>query len=363
MAYFTGAEKAKFGGGAYFRRFVHTSRRPGVENGVKQAYRIAFDRKSPQDLSIPLSGSIMSASVRRFLSELSPVTAAVLIMLAGMFLFTLNDAIGKWLTSSYSVGQLVFIRSLVALIILSPFLWRAGVKQLFVVERPWTLFVRVVLTVVDSLTFYFAVASLPLADVMTYWLAAPIYVAAFAPLLLGEHVGWRRWTAIGFGFLGVIIALEPSRAMLSLSALVPILGSMAFGFVLLSARSLRSTPGIAMIFWQTLGGAVVGLCTLPFSWHTPTATDWPLLALLGLLAMLAHVMVNWAFKLADAATVAPLQYTQLFWAIVFGWLVFGDFPSIAKIVGAACIIGSGLYIFFRERKLKKVDKVLPAVPE
>lgn len=305
----------------------------------------------------------MPAFLRRSFAELSPATSAVVIMLVGMFLFTLNDAIGKWLTSAYSVGQLVFIRSLVALLILAPFVWRAGWKQLFVTERPKTLFVRVILTVVDSLTFYFAVAALPLADVMTYWLAAPIYVAAFAPLVLGEQVGWRRWTAIGFGFLGVIVALEPSSAMLSISAVLPILGSMAFGFVLLSARTLRATPGIAMIFWQTLGGAVVGLCTLPFSWHTPSAADLPLLVLLGLLAMLAHVMVNWAFKLADAATVAPLQYTQLFWAIVFGWLVFGDFPSMAKFVGAALIIASGLYIFFRERALNKRDKVLPAIPE
>jgi drug/metabolite transporter (DMT)-like permease len=87
------------------------------------------------------------------------------------------------------------------------------------------------------------------------------------------------------------------------------------------------------------------------------------LFMLGLLASLAHVMVNWAFKLADAAAIAPLQYTQLFWAILFGWLVFGDFPSAAKFIGAALIIASGLYIYFRERTLKKVDKVLPAIPE
>lgn len=305
----------------------------------------------------------MPAFVRRSFAKLSPVTAAVLIMLTGMFLFTANDAVGKWLTSTYSVGQLLFVRNFAALIILLPFLWKAGLRQLFVTERPWTLVIRVVLTAVDTLTFYYAVSSLPLADVMTYWLAAPIYVAAFAPLLLGEHVGWRRWTAIGCGFLGVLIALEPSSSMFTPAAIVSLVGSMAFGFVLLSARSLRSTPGIAMIFWQTAGGAFVGLLTVPLAWTTPSLEHLPLLALLGLLAMLAHVMVNWAFKLADAATVAPLQYTQLFWAIVFGWLVFGDFPSVAKFVGSGLIIASGLYIFFRERALKKQDKVLPAIPE
>jgi drug/metabolite transporter (DMT)-like permease len=198
---------------------------------------------------------------------------------------------------------------------------------------------------------------------MTYWLAAPIYVATFSPLLLGEHVGWRRWTAIAIGFVGVIVALEPSRALLSWSAIVSIIGSLAFGFVLLSARSLKETPGITMIFWQTAGALLVSSLVVPLSWKTPQTFDLLPLALLGLLAMLAHVMINWAFKLADAAAVAPLQYTQLFWAIVFGWLVFGDFPSIAKFIGAGLIIASGLYIFFRERTLGKRDRVLPAVPE
>ena len=305
----------------------------------------------------------MPAFLTRPFASLHSTSAAVIIMLASMLCFTTNDAIGKWLTSSYSISMLVFCRGIAGLILLSPFLWKAGWRKLFILDRPLLLIVRVALTIIDSYTFYFAVAYLPLADVMTYWLAAPIYVATFAPLLLGEHVGWRRWTAIGCGFLGVLVALEPSRAMLSTSAIVSILGSMAFGFVLLSARSLKETPGISMIFWQTAGAAIVSAFIVPFSWHTPPAGDVLPLFMLGLLAMLAHIMVNRAFKLADAAAVAPLQYTQLFWAIVFGWLVFGDFPSPAKFIGAGLIIASGLYIFFRERALKKVDKVLPAIPE
>jgi drug/metabolite transporter (DMT)-like permease len=304
----------------------------------------------------------MPAFLPRSIST-SPTTSAVLIMLLGMLLFTANDAIGKWLTGSYAVGQLVFVRSLAALVILLPFVWRAGLRQILAFDRPRTFFLRVVLTVVDSFAFYYAVSLLPLADVMTYWLAAPIYVAAFAPLLLKEHVGWRRWAAIGFGFIGVLVALEPSTAMFTPAALVSLVGSLCFGFVLLSARSLRSASGMSMIFWQTLGGLIGGLATVPFSWTTPPPGHWPVLVALGLLAMLAHVAVNWAFKLADAATVAPLQYTQLFWAIVFGWLFFGDFPSIAKLIGAAMIIASGLFIFFRERRIGKRDKVLPAIPE
>lgn len=283
----------------------------------------------------------------------APASSAIIIMLLSMFLFTSNDAVGKWLTGSYSVGQLVFIRSLVALLVLSPFVWQAGPMSLLRFERSGLFWIRVALTLADSFSFYFAVSYLPLADVMTYWLAAPIYVAALSPLLLGEKVGWRRWSAIGIGFLGVIIALEPSRNMLSPAAIASLFGSLSFGLVMLTARSLRATSGLTMIFWQSFGGVIVGLVTLPFAWTTPPVHHWPALALLGLLAMVAHVFVNWAFKLADAATVAPLQYTQLLWAIVYGWLVFGDFPSIAKFIGAGLIIASGLFIFFRERQVKQ----------
>lgn len=294
----------------------------------------------------------MIAAIRRRIGA-TPVMSAVLIMLLGMFLFTANDAVGKWLTGSYSVGQLMFVRGVVALAILLPLIRQTGLGRLLAVEQPWTLALRVLLTVVDGFAFYYAVSLLPLADVMTFWLAAPIYVAAFSPLLLGEHVGWRRWTAIAVGFAGVIVALEPSRQMLSYAALASLGGSLAFGFAMLTARTLRSTAGITMIFWQSMGGLIAGAMTVPFSWTTPPPSQWPAFILFGVLAMLAHVSVNLAFKLADASAIAPLQYTQLLWAILFGWVVFGDFPSSAKFIGAALIVASGLFIFLRERQLKK----------
>jgi drug/metabolite transporter (DMT)-like permease len=296
-------------------------------------------------------------------AKASSASTAVIIMLTGMLMFALNDVMGKWLVSTYTVGQVVFVRSVAAIVFLTPFLWWTGLKPLFAVERPVMQVVRVVLSTAEVFGFYFAVAYLPLADVMTYWLAAPVYVAALSPLLLGEKVGWRRWTAIGFGFLGVIIALEPSSAMFTLPAVISIFGSMAFAFMLMSGRSLRGTPDTVLVFWQTVGAGVAGLVTVPFAWTTPSSIDLTLLALLGIVAMLAHVLVNRALKLADAATVAPLQYTLLFWAIVFGWLVFGDVPSMSMMIGAALIVASGLYIFFRERALNKREKVLPAIPE
>jgi drug/metabolite transporter (DMT)-like permease len=278
---------------------------------------------------------------------------AIAVMLPAMLMFTLNDVMGKWLVATYSVGQVLLIRSAAAMIVLLPFLWRDGVKPLFAVERPGMQALRVLLSSAEVYCFYFAVITLPLADVMTYWLAAPIYVAAMSPFLLGERVGWRRWLAILIGFGGVIIALEPSAATLTAPALISIFGSFCFAFMMLSGRALRGTPDTTLVFWQIVGAGLFGVVTAPFGWVTPTAFDLALLGLLGVVAMAAHMLVNRSLKLADAAVVAPFQYTLLFWAVIFGFFVFGDIPRPAMLVGAAVIVAAGLFIFFREKMLER----------
>jgi len=150
------------------------------------------------------------------------VRAGVALMLLGMLLFSLNDVMGKWLVATYSVGQVLLIRSFAGLVALTPFIWAAGAASLFRIERPGLQALRAALATVEVFCFYAAVQYLPLADAMTYWLAAPIYVAALSPLLLGERVGWRRWCAIAVGFGGVVIAMGPSAAALSPAAVLPL---------------------------------------------------------------------------------------------------------------------------------------------
>ncbi|TIL79732.1 MAG: DMT family transporter, partial [Mesorhizobium sp.] len=131
--------------------------------------------------------------------------AGILLMLAGDFLFALNDAMGKWLVASFSVGQVVLIRSIGAFFVLGPMIARQGAARLFRMERLELQVLRVVMTTLDTALFYAAVVYLPLADVMSFYMAGPIYVAALSHLLLGEKVGWRRWMAILVGFCGVLI--------------------------------------------------------------------------------------------------------------------------------------------------------------
>ncbi len=265
----------------------------------------------------------------------------VIIMLLGMLMFSLNDVMGKWLVATYSVSQLMVIRSIAALLVLSPFILKRGLRSMLQVERPWLQALRSLLFAVDASAFYFAVAYMPLADTMTYWLAAPIYVAAASPLLLGEKVGWRRWTAILIGFAGVVIALEPSKDTFSLPALIALVGSAAFAFALMLGRTLRSTPDTTLVFWQVIGALVfslIGVAANPSGWAPVDGEAILQLGMLGIVAMLAHILVNRALKLADAATVVPLQYTLLLWAVVFGWFFFGDMPRPTVIIGAGLIV-------------------------
>lgn len=275
----------------------------------------------------------------------------ILLMLLAVLMFSLNDVMGKWLVSTYSVGQLLLVRSAAAMAVLAPLILRSGWRTLFDIERPRLMVLRALLTTMEVAAFYYAVAYMPLADATTFWMAGPVYVAALSPLLLGEHVGWRRWTAIVIGFLGVLIALRPSSETLTLPALIALLGSLCFALMMITGRALRRSSDLAMVFWPTFGAAIIGLVTLPLATVMPTPLDFSLLALLGVVALIAHAFMNRSLMLADAATVTPYQYTLLVWIMIFGWLFFGEMPRITTIVGASFIVASGLFIFFREQQL------------
>ena len=202
-------------------------------------------------------------------------------MLLGMVMFSLNDVLGKWLVSSYSVPQLMLIRSVAAVTVLLPFFWRSGWRGLIRVERPRLQALRSSLFAFEAIAFYFAVGYMSLADTMTYWLATPIYVAALSPLMLGEKIGWRRWTAILIGFAGVVIALEPSAESLTLPALIAFCGSIAFAFAMIFGRTLRATPDTTLVFWQVAVAAVfavVGLAFDPVGWTPVRPVDFGLLS-------------------------------------------------------------------------------------
>ena len=280
--------------------------------------------------------------------------AGIALMVLAIFMFSFGDAMGKFLVGTYSVGQLLFLRACAALLLMSPLIWRQR-HDFFHLERPWLQLLRVTLSTLDVAGFFLASVYLPLADVITYYLAGPIFVTAMSAIFLREQVGWRRWTAILIGFCGVLIALRPSAQTVSLPALIALGGSLSFATLMLITRSLRKTPDIVMASSQFVGTFLLGAVLSAFHWVPPTPGSLVIFTLAGCISVTALFCVNRSLKLAPASVVVPYQYSMIVWAVIFGFVVFGDVPKIATIVGAAIIIGAGFYIYLRERDLGRAS--------
>jgi drug/metabolite transporter (DMT)-like permease len=303
----------------------------------------------------------MTAPIRTTPSTTTPqnIPLGIGMMVLAVLLFSLNDTLGKWLARYYAAPQILLFRSVAAILVLAPIVRRAGFRALVRIERPRLQLVRALLGGIETGLFYLVVKFLPLADAMTFYLAGPIYVTVLAALFLGEKVGWRRWSAVLVGFAGVVIALQPAASHFGWSAGLALLGSTMYAIFLTATRSLRGTPDVVMAFWQMGASLMLGVLATPLVF-VPFARwyDVALLALLGVVSLAAIICVNRSLKLAPASVVVPYQYLLIVWAVIFGYVFFGDVPAPATLVGAAIIVGAGLFIFIREQKL-----ALPSEPE
>ena len=276
-------------------------------------------------------------------------SAGVLLYSSGVFLFALNDALGKWLVADYSVGQILLLRTVGAAFVLCPLLWcsRAGVR----IQDQWGLHVaRILCIAADTYSFYFATKALPLADVMTFYLAAPLIITSLAVPLLGERVGLFRWGAVIVGFVGVVIALRPTGAAFSAPALIALFGAAMFGLAVTITRKLRDTHWLALVTGQFAGTGIIGAVAASADWVRPGGVDLGLMFLVGIVSMGCYICITKALSIAPASLLAPFQYASIVWAVILGWLVWGDVPSTSILLGSAIIIASGLMVFYRERR-------------
>ena len=302
-------------------------------------------------------------SLRHFSRRQRPRSAALAgigFMLAAVFLFALNSAVGKWLVAKYPVGEFLLIRSALTLLLLSPFIWHAGRAAFANAPRPGLQVLRVVLSSLEVAMFFWAVSYLPLADTTTFYLAGPIYVTALSVLLLRERVGWRRWTAVLIGFAGVVIALRPSSSSFTLPALIALAGSMIYALLMITTRMLRETNDTMLMTTHFIGAVAFGARDRAVRLgHPGRATTSLFLAGSASPTVVAQFCVVRSLKLASASVVVPYQYTLILWSVLFGWLMFGEVPDAYTIVGAAIIVAAGLYIFWREQVAAR-EAVAPA---
>lgn len=274
-------------------------------------------------------------------------------MLLGVLLFAVNDTLGKWLVGTYTVGQLMLVRSAAGLVAMAPSIHRASPGSFRRAQRPGLQMLRVLFSTLESSLFFLALTELPLAEVMTYYMAGPIYVTAMSPLLLGERVGWRRWTAVAVGFCGVVLALHPALGSMSFGAACALGGSFCYALFLVATRKLAGTPSTVLMTGQLLAALLFGgALVLAHGWTSPGALDFVLMVLLGVGSLGGNLCVNQSLRLAPASVVVPYQYTLILWGMLFGYLVFGELIGPLPLAGAGIIIGAGLFIFLREQQLK-----------
>ncbi|WP_287747221.1 DMT family transporter [Methylobacterium sp.] len=274
----------------------------------------------------------------------------IAMMLLGTLLFAMNDTVGKWLLGAYTVGQLMLVRSIAGLCVLAPAIRRAGPEAFRRAPHPRLQWLRAAFSTLEASLFFWGVSTLPLAEVITYYMAGPIYVTALSPLLLGERVGWRRWTAVVVGFGGVVLALHPSPGTLSPGALCALAGSLFYALFLVTTRKLAGVPGTVLMSGQLLTSLVFGgALVLAYGWTPPGAVDLALMLLLGVGSLAGNLCVNQSLRLAPASAVVPYQYTLILWGMLFGYVFFGEVVGPLTLTGAAIIVVSGLFLFLREQ--------------
>jgi drug/metabolite transporter (DMT)-like permease len=275
-------------------------------------------------------------------------------MLAGMVLLTLNDAVVKWLVADYPVGEVLFFRGApVALGVAVVLFWRSGAAGFRVVGRQGQAW-RAILVVASSFLFIGGLSFLPLADAIAIAFAGPLFTTVLAVPLLGERVGWRRWSAVLVGFAGVVAMTRPGSGIVQWAALLP-LGACLLGALrdVVTRRLAALDASLLTLLCTTAAVTLAGAATLPFAWRTPALSDLGLLLLSAALQAGAQFLQLEAFRHAEAVAVVPYRYSSLVWAVLLGYLVWGHLPDATVFLGAATIVASGLYIWHRERRIER----------
>lgn len=280
-------------------------------------------------------------------------TRGILWMLGTMFCFIALDALMKLLLETYPLVQVTWARfffaTVIAIAVAAPRL-----PEIAVSRAPGFQLLRSVLLMFTTGVFNAGIRTTPLATATTIMFMSPILVTVLSTVLLKEHVGLRRWAGIAVGFLGAMIVVRPWETLegtIGVGVLFLLLAAFSNANYQIATRRVRMDDPMTSLLYTAVAGAVVTSLMLPWSWKWPTAIDWLLLGSTGLFGGLGHLCLIRALQAAPASVVAPFSYSSLIWATLFGFVIFGELPDMWTLAGAVLIIGSGLYIFHRERQV------------
>ncbi len=267
-----------------------------------------------------------------------------------LVLFVGMGSLAKTLASIYPVEQVIWARYFFhVLLIMLMFPRRIG--SLFRTQRLGLQITRSVVVFAATAFGFTSLSIMPMAEVSAIGYVAPLMVTIMSFLILKEKVGPRRLLAVAIGFVGVIVILRPDQANFSLWSLLPLAMASCYATFMVMTRLIRgAAPPINSLFYTAIVGAVVATVPLPFIWQNPEPLHWLMFAGMGVIGGTGHFLMIKAFEQAEASMIAPFVYTELLWSIAAGALFFGELPGIGMLAGAAVIMGSGLFILYREQR-------------
>lgn len=269
--------------------------------------------------------------------------------LAAYGAYSTHDVVVKWLGERYAPAQILFFAMLFGFPLLTVLLIRDRTDGNLRPHHPWWMLLRVFAAVVGTVSAFYAFAVLPLAQTYSIIFAAPLLITVLAIPALGERVGWRRLVAVGIGLLGVLIVLRPGAEPLSRGHLAALACAVCSAMAGIIVRKIGPDERSAvLLLYPMMGNLIVMGMALPWVYQPMPLLDLGALALIAGLNLLGTLCIILAYKAAPAGVVAPMQYSQMLWAIVYGAAFFGEGLDGPTAIGAAVIVGSGLYVVFRE---------------
>ena len=279
---------------------------------------------------------------------------AIIFSLLGWMFLPVMDGFAKYLSDDLPILQITWARYFFTVVFVLPLMLLFYKKQLVWSDKPKLQIFRGLILLSANICFFYAISVISLAKALTLAFIAPLIVTAFSPILLGEKVGFRRWTAVAVGFIGSLIVIRPGFLEFNLASMAALATGFFYGFYLIITRKLSTSdnPLLTLLITGMVGALLVSLI-IPFYWVKPTLNQWSLMAGIGVFACIGHLFLILSLKYADASKLAPLGYTEIIPNVIIGYYFFNELPDNWTYLGLFIIVLSGLYISRREYHLSR----------
>jgi drug/metabolite transporter (DMT)-like permease len=270
---------------------------------------------------------------------------AIIFSLLGWMFLPVMDGFAKYLSDDLPILQITWARYFFTVAFVFPIMLFFYKKQLVWSDKPKLQIFRGLILLSANICFFYAISVISLAKALTLAFIAPLIVTAFSPILLGEKVGFRRWTAVAVGFIGSLIVIRPGFLEFNLASMAALATGFFYGFYLIITRKLSTSdnPLLTLLITGMVGALLVSLI-IPFYWVKPTLNQWSLMAGIGVFACIGHLFLILSLKYADASKLAPLGYTEIIPNVIIGYYFFSELPDNWTYLGLFIIVLSGLYI-------------------